>query len=520
MELSTATRTRYLPEIKLRHLVWVVLIYCAVVSSVWPRRTYDIWWHLAAGEWMVDNLQIPREDPFTWTRQGEPWTAHEWAWEVPMYLLYARWGHDGLMALRVLVAAVSAGLLAWLCLKRGASPLAVMAVGALAIFAARPLLNDRPQVATLAFFMAMLCLIQHAEDGKERRLLIGAPLLMVAWVNVHGGFVYGPALIGLYALCKVPAWVRQRREKAAFAPCPGFVVGAIALAAVACLANPNGVEGAIYPFGYIAGGHTWHQSVIMEYASPDFSWSIFVVLGFMIVGAMAIFAASGRRSSLWEVALTAIFLYTTLRWQRNTALFAFAVAPVVALHASDLLERLRSIGKQPAAPQAESALLHRAIVIALVVSAVISIPTASGRAEEAFRGDMPVECVEYVKRTGLEGRMYNTYRWGGYLIWRLWPDHHAMIDGRADVMGRELVMDWRKAHKLNEGWEQVLEEYEIDWALISVSSPLVRALDLHPDWRLVCEEDSARLFVRRGSIADRTAGPREPAISHTVGDAE
>ncbi|MFW6438233.1 MAG: hypothetical protein ACOCZ7_04385 [Armatimonadota bacterium] len=67
MEASPARRKRYLPRITLHHLVWVVLIYCAIVSAVWPRRTYDIWWHLAAGEWIVDNRQVPRADPFTWT---------------------------------------------------------------------------------------------------------------------------------------------------------------------------------------------------------------------------------------------------------------------------------------------------------------------------------------------------------------------------------------------------------------------------------------------------------------------
>jgi len=339
MNEAPVRRTGFLPEIKLRHLVWVLLIYCAVVSAIWPRRTYDIWWHLAAGEWMVQNRQIPHEDPFTWTREGEPWTAHEWAWELPMYALYSRWGHDGLMMLRILVAAVAGGLLAWLCLRRGAAPIAIMAAGTLAVFAARPLFNDRPQIATTAFFVAMLCLIQQAEDGRERWLLIGAPLLMIPWVNIHGGFIYGPVLIGLYALCKVPAWLKQRND-GALTPRPGYVVGAIGLAAVACLANPNGIEGAVYPLGYIAGGHTWHQSIIIEYESPNFSGKSFAILGYLIVAAMAAFATSGRRATLWDVALTAIFLYTALKWQRNAALFAFAIAPALALHAGDLLDRL------------------------------------------------------------------------------------------------------------------------------------------------------------------------------------
>ncbi|MFW6438234.1 MAG: hypothetical protein ACOCZ7_04390, partial [Armatimonadota bacterium] len=310
-----------------------------------------------------------------------------------MYLLYTSWGHDGLMALRVLVAGIGAALLAWLCLRRGGAPIAVMAAGALAIFAARPLFNDRPQAVTVPFFVAMLCLIQLAEEGKERWLLIGAPLLMIVWVNIHGGFIYGPALMGLYAFCKLPGWYRQWREDADLSPRPGYVAGAIGLTVVACLVNPNGLEGAIYPLGYVGGGHTWHQTAIAEYASPDFSEGVFLPLGCLIVTAMAAFAASGRRASLWDVALTAVFLYTTLKWQRNMALFAFAVAPVFALHLSGLLERLTSAIRQPASGSRDSALLHWAIVVVLAVSAIMSFPAASRQTDEAFRNDMPVECV-------------------------------------------------------------------------------------------------------------------------------
>jgi len=502
-------RSFRLPELNLRHLTWVVLIYCGLVAAVWPRRTYDIWWHIATGQWMVQHRQIPHQDPFTWTREGEPWIAHEWAWELPMYALYSNWGHDGLMALRMLVAAVCCALLAWLCLRRGATPVAVMATGALAIFAARPLFNDRPQAVTMPFFLAMLCLIEQAEQRRERWLLIGAPLLMIPWVNIHGGFIYGPALLGLYALCKLPGWVAQWRRREALAPRPGFVIGALALAAVACLANPNGVAGAIYPFEYITGGHAWHATVITEYDSPDFSDSIFIWLGALIVITAAVFAASGRRSSLWEIALTALFLFTALKWQRNMALFAFAVAAPLSLHVTDLLRRIGIPREQAPPDDRRPAALYWAIIVGLIVSVCLAVPSASRAVEARFRGDMPVECVQYVKSAGLQGRMFNTYRWGGYLIWQLWPEHRVMIDGRADVMGRRLVEDWRRAHKLNEGWEQVLEDYQIDWAMISVKAPLARGLANDPDWRLACSEQSARLFVRRGSIADETAGPQE-----------
>ncbi|MEA3401871.1 MAG: hypothetical protein U9R79_11580 [Armatimonadota bacterium] len=488
-------RTARRRRVRIEHLVWAVMLYCGVVAAMWPKRTYDIWWHLATGKYIVQTRTIPDEDPFTYTRTGRPWITHEWGWEVPMYLLYARWGHAGLMALRAMVALVASGLLAWLLLRRGAAPLAAMAAGALAIFAARPLLNDRPQMATTALFVAMLCVIEHSRQGRHRWLL-AAPLLMIPWVNLHGGFIFGPALLVLYALCTLPQWYRQRREGRPLQPAPALLIGVIVASLPACLVNPHGVAGAAYPLQYVIGGHAWHKTIITEYESPDFSEPIFLFLGLLIVAAAVAFAASRRRAGLWDVALVGVFLFLTLKWQRNTALFAFAVAPVVALQLSELLEwrGLAELGRGES--QQPPAGLYVAIMAILSILAIAAAPNALSRVERAFAADMPGECVDHIQRTGLQGRMFNTYRWGGYLIWRLWPQQRVFVDGRADVMGQELIEDYCTAVKLREGWRDVVEAYDFDWALLAADSPLCRGLELLPEWSLECESETSRLYVR------------------------
>ncbi|MGC9320197.1 MAG: hypothetical protein ACP5KN_19345 [Armatimonadota bacterium] len=490
MERTPGRRT-----VRIEHLVWAVLLYCGLVAAMWPKRTYDIWWHLATGKYIMDTRTIPHQDPFTYTRAGRPWITHEWGWEVPMYLLYSRWGHGGLMGLRVIVALLATALLAWLLLRRGALPLPAMAAGAVAIFAARPLFNDRPQAATTALFVAMLCIIEQSRQGRHRWLLV-APLLMIPWVNLHGGFIFGPALLVLYALCTLPEWYRQRRRGKALQPSPALLVGVIVASLLACLVNPHGVAGAAYPLQYVIGGHAWHKTVITEYESPDFSKQIFLFLLLLIVALAVVSAASRRRAGLWDVALVGIFLFLTLKWQRNVALFAFAVAPVVALQLSEVLQYcgLAELGREGS--RQPPAALYIAIMAVLAILAIPAAPSALSRVERAFSADMPVECVDHIERTGLHGRMFNTYRWGGYLIWRLWPEQRVFVDGRADVMGRELMEDYRAAIKLQDGWLDVLETYDPDWALLAADSPLCRGLELLPEWTLECEGESCRLYVR------------------------
>jgi len=140
------------------------------------------------------------------------------------------------------------------------------------------------------------------------------------------------------------------------------------------------------------------------------------------------------------------------------------------------------------------------VIAGLVVSAVMALRAAPGRVDEVFSEDYPTDCLQAVQEAGLRGNMFNTYHWGGYLIWKLWPEHKVFIDGRADVMGRELMMDWVRCHRLEPGWREVLERYDVQWVLIRVHSPLCRALRMSSDFELLKSDGNAELFVRRDSL--------------------
>jgi hypothetical protein len=479
------------------HVVYAGIIYCALVGAIWPRRTYDIWWHLATGKHILETGELPRRDIFTYTRQGHPWIAHEWAWEIAMYTLYRAWGFAGLLALKVTVAVAAAALLAWLCFRRGAREIPVLMVAIVAVFAAAPLFNVRPQVSGILLLTIMLCLIELARSASARWLLL-SPLVMVVWVNVHGGFIFGPAVLFLFLLSLIPEWYRQRRQRLALEPAPLIVVASLALALAACLVNPNGLAGATYPLEYVVGEHAWHKAVITEYSSPDFSMPIFLYLEMLILLVVLCFALSRRQARLLDVVLVLAFLHITLKWERNTALFAFVAAPVAAEHLSGLLEDSGILRRDRASRRrAEPQLLYWLIILALLGGAIASAPAALRKVETTFAQDFPVEAVQVAQRAHLQGNMFNTYRWGGYLIWKLWPEHRVFIDGRADVMGRELMNDFRCAHKLEPGWREVLDKHDVQWVIISAKSPLCRALRLDPDFRLLHADENAELFVRQ-----------------------
>ncbi len=195
----------------------------------------DTWSHVATGEWIIAHGAPPRADPFSHSMSGEPWMAHEWLSEVLLALAFRLGGWSGVVLMTGAAAAL-AGLIVGLCAARelrGAPLIATVAIG-LSLVTAN--LLARPHVLALPLAAAWGAgLIAVRSRGRAPPL--GLALLMTAWANMHGGFVFGLLLIGPFALeamTEAPVGARFLAARA---------WGTFALVAlVAALINPYGVE--------------------------------------------------------------------------------------------------------------------------------------------------------------------------------------------------------------------------------------------------------------------------------------
>jgi hypothetical protein len=57
----------------------------------------DVWWHLKTGQYIAEHKSVPHTDPFSYTRAGEPWVAHEWLSELLLYEVERTAGWGGLI---------------------------------------------------------------------------------------------------------------------------------------------------------------------------------------------------------------------------------------------------------------------------------------------------------------------------------------------------------------------------------------------------------------------------------------
>jgi hypothetical protein len=101
-----------------------------------------------------------------------------------------------------------------------------------------------------------------------------------------------------------------------------------------------------------------------------------------------------------------------------------------------------------------------------------------------------VDAVKWLKTNPQEGRMFNFFTWGGYLLYRLWPEQLVFIDGQTDFYGEALSREYVQVEALQPGWEDVLSKYNVSWVMTQNDQPLEHAL-FENNWEVLYKDDTA-----------------------------
>jgi hypothetical protein len=467
------------------------------LAMVYPIDDLDVWWLLKSGAYMVETRSFPTTDPFSWSAQGAEWVNHAWAFQL---LLYGAWrlaGTPGLIALQAVFAMLTFGVLFRLLraegLPAGWARLAV-AVGALATWG---FWAPRPQILTFLLLAAFWAILRRYRDGQGDRLA-WLPVLTVVWANFHGAYMVGLALIGL---CLVGMLV-DRTFRPASDP-GGPPPGRLALVGVACFlatfATPFHYKAVLFPFQVLTD--SFARATIIEWASPGFQYGQIRLVEGLVLATLALLVVSPRGLRAMDALALAAFFHFGLQAVRNVPLLVVVLLPILARAAHDVaLERVPGwIARSGVKPR------HAVLGIGAVALAAAVWWTAPTRAARYFvprvgvADIFPARAVDFLKEARPPGPLFNDYGWGGYLIWRLYPDYRVGIDGRAAVYGPRRFAEYAEVADLRPRWRETLDASGARLALISTKSPLAIALRAAPDWQVLYEDRLSVVFARRGS---------------------
>jgi hypothetical protein len=139
-----------------------------------------------------------------------------------------------------------------------------------------------------------------------------------------------------------------------------------------------------------------------------------------------------------------------------------------------------------------------AVTTLLVIASVGYLNRMNGQNIFQFNPQIfPVQAVDFLEDHPQNGNMFNEFNWGGYLLYRSWPGDLVFIDSQSDFYGEELMREYDQVMNASNGWQDVLEKYDVTWMIIPIHSPLAQEITNEPGWTIIYKDNTTTIGVRK-----------------------
>lgn len=454
----------------------------------------DLGRDLTLGNIILTTHRIPTTDLLSWTRAGEPRPAYEWLAQLAFGAANRVFGLDGVVVLVSLIIASAFGIVVADAVRRSGMPLLSMLVCGLAAIASSIHWLARPHIFSFLFLALWLGGLEEVRRGPTR-WSVGLPLLMAIWANTHGGFIFGFAAWIAYLGGWMWDWVRHKVDRDVGRRL--LATGALSLVASAVTPdlwrNWQAVLANRSAFILSQTVETMPPRLAMPAAWPFFA---LVVLG------LAAALLNARRLRADHVLLLAGLASAGLLMARNIPLFAIAAAPVLTSWIADILQRSASWSRwEENLGRVEASLVGWVWPSVAVLGIAAALMIQWGRTHsDVFRLDesvFPAQAVDWIGSHPVEGRVFNDFNWGGYLLYRLWPGQRVYIDSQSDFYGEPLMRQYAGILAGKPGWQDALARDDVEWLIVRPNEPIAGAALAGGAWRLAYQDQTAVILIRK-----------------------
>ena len=487
-----------------RRLAAAILFIAVFAMAVRAPADTDTWWHLKAGQTTLESGHILQTDLFSHTRYGSRWINHSWLSQVVLYLLFDHFSYAGLglwMGAVVMVAFIFVYLQMEGDVFTRAFIVILAAATSAVVWSARPQLFSLLLTAVVAYLLYLF-----KWRGLNRLWLL--PPLFVLWANLHAGYALGFMLLAAFIAGEVLnhflALVSPGADPSVEWKGIGLVILVSFLSALLLVLNPNTTRMWTYYLETVRIGAL--QDFIQEWQSPNFHHLYTHPFIWTLLATLAAMGLSGRRVDGTDLAMVGGFTYAALMAGRNFGPFALVAAPVLSRHVTATLTRWTTAARERTwlnvsrrrVPTPALAAVNWGLLALIVVLAGVKVylPLRPAFNEQAQRESLPVGAVEWIQAHRPEGEMFNEYNWGGYLIWRLWPDYRVFVDGRTDLYGDEFLRQYLSVRSGRPGFEETLAAYDVNLVLIYPDDALAVQLACAGGWEEVYRDEVAAIWMR------------------------
>ena len=514
----------------------VTLVYCLFLFQGYRKlfRDSDAGWHIRTGEAILATGELPRTDPYSFTRGGQPWFAWEWMADIAAGAVDRAAGLSGVALFYA--AAIAAGVWLWFRLHWALDGnfLLACAMAPLLLSTCNIHWLARPHILSWLFLLAALLHAERARPPFRLRHAVEIAIFTALWANIHASFFFAPLIALLYIWRGPVRW---------------FLWAAL-ISAIAPLANPYGWHLYAHVFRYLTDSEL--LSRIGEFQSFDFhapgSWPIIATLLVAVAGGTLALLGSAKTWGLTDVSqgarslspndvpshrrvdasvsprvfaplrntsaslyekcgpgsrpehfvLAMLLAAMALRSARALPLVALLVLPLANAAITATLRRaavLDGFLTYSARLRAIDARFSGLALVPLVLLACFALlRTPAIQAATGFPPDQfPVEAYSQIARLPAGARLFAPDKFGGYLIYRSQGARKVFFDGRSDLYGADFLKQYARMVQLRPGWREYWDSFHFTHALVPNDYSLIPALE-QLGWTLVYHDQTVTLL--------------------------
>ena len=455
-----------------------------------PVTDPDVWWHLRTGQLITETRAFVHTDPFSFTRQGQPWVNHEWLSDLLLYGIYRAAGWSGLI---VLFGALTSLTLMLVFVRSPGKPYFAALALVLGAYASAPSWGVRPH--TLSLLLASIFLLVLERSEQRPRLLWWTVPLTLLWVNLHAEYALGISLLVLFLLGEMLDAALGIRDWLKTVP----RLRNLAIALTGCVAvvpiNPNGLRMFTYPVETLRSAAM--QKYIAEWASPNFHDGKYLPFAAILLGILFLLPVSPKRIRARDALLLVVFAAGGLRSVRHISAFVLVAVPILSGLAQSWWHE--SVRKPNAvSPRSLRRLAVNATVLAaFLIFAMVRVHSVVANQAATEAKNFPAGAAAYLASQRPGGPIFNHYNFGGYFIWKLYPQYRVFIDGRADLYGDDFLHDFARTYYVTDpDWQHTFREWKIETVILPPDAPVVEGLRLSHSWNEVYSDSQAIVMNR------------------------
>lgn len=442
------------------------------LSSLTSLSGADLWWHLRTGLWILQNHALPHNGIYSQSADL-PWIAASWAYDLLLAIGYKLLGLAVIPGLLMLFRA-ALGLVTFMLAGglRGRFWTAVVLSGVAQYILAA--FQPTPAYCSILLFGIGLLLLFKARTLKQEKLLFWLVPLFFAWANVSPEFVYGIAALLLFVLART---IEQNGKVSGSAP---LALGA-SIAATLFTPYFYGAWGSFLHGVTSTANEHFPDHLAMRFHQPqDYLLLLLTMTAFLALGLR-------RSRDLFQVLLLVGCASLSFYSQRDIWLVTLAAIAVIAdsvrAEAPDLNANLVS---------AKWAMIATAILLIAVFA--LLVPHRRDAQLAKASGTYPVAAANYIREHRLPQPLFNSYEWGGFLMWDQ-PEIPVAIDGRTDLYPDDTYMTYSKVMNADLPYTVYPAFVQARTILLPRHSIIAEALSAVPAFRVVYQDEVSTVLV-------------------------